>query len=268
MVRKLSLAVAMVLGVVPVGAQALGLGDIRTKSALNQRFNADILLYSVGEAEIADVKVRLAPPELFLEAGIDRPHFLSRLKFEPVLLPDGSSVIRVTSPDPVREPFLDFLIEVDWPKGQMLREYTVLLDPPVTTDQRPAPVQRPAAGMPAIQRESVAPPAQTTAAMSMTGGAGGTYGPTRRNETLWGIAKKVRHSGTSMEQMVMSMLYANPQAFAGNNVNNLRVGQILRVPSRQEVMGLKYSDAHNAFRAQMNDWRAGRSGGSGRLRTR
>ena len=262
MVRKLSLAVAMVLGVVPFGAQALGLGDIRTKSALNQRFNADILLPSVGEAEIADIKVRLAPPELFLEAGIDRPHFLSRMKFEPVLLPDGSSVIRVTSPDPVREPFLDFLIEVDWPKGQMLREYTVLLDPPVTTDQRPAPVQRPAAGMPAIQRESMAQPAQTTAPMSMTGGAGGTYGPTRRNETLWGIAKQVRHSGTSMEQMVMSLLYANPQAFAGNNVNNLKVGQILRVPSREEVMGLKYSDAHSAFRAQMNDWRAGRSGGA------
>ena len=262
MVRKLSLAVAMVLGVVPFGAQALGLGDIRTKSALNQRFDADILLYSVGEAEIADIKVRLAPPELFLEAGIERPHFLSRLKFEPVLLPDGSSVIRVTSPDPVREPFLDFLIEVDWPNGQMLREYTVLLDPPVTTGQRPAPVLRPAAGMPAIQRESVAQSAQTTTAMSMMGGAGGTYGPTRRNETLWGIAKKVRHSQTSMEQMVMSLLYANPQAFAGNNINNLKVGQILRVPSREEVMRLKYSDAHNAFRAQMNDWRAGRPGGA------
>ena len=262
MVRKLSLAIAMVLGVISFGAQALGLGDIHTKSALNQRLNADILLYSVGEAEIADINVRLASPEVFVKAGIDRPHFLSRLKFEPVLMPDGSGVIRVTSPDPVREPFLDFLIEVDWPNGQMLREYTVLLDPPVTTAQRPAPVQRPAAGVPAIQRETTAQPASASSTMSMTGGAGSSYGPTRRNETSWGIAKKIRHEGTSMEQMVMSLLYANPQAFAGNNVNNLRVGKILRIPSREEVMGLKYSDAHNAFRAQMNEWRADRASGA------
>jgi len=262
MVRKLSLAIAMVLGVVPFGAQALGLGDIRTKSALNQRLSADILLYSVGEGEIADINVRLASPEVFLKAGIDRPHFLSRLKFEPILMPDGSSVIRVTSPDPVREPFLDFLVEVDWPNGQMLREYTVLLDPPVTTAQRPAPVQRPAAGTPAIQRETTAQPASTSSTMSMTGGAGSSYGPTSRNETSWGIAKKVRHDGTSMEQMVMSLLYANPQAFVGNNVNNLKVGKILRIPSREEVMGLRYSDAHNAFRAQMNEWRASRASGA------
>ncbi|MCP3871502.1 MAG: hypothetical protein GY703_26035 [Gammaproteobacteria bacterium] len=256
MVRKLSLAIAMVLGVVPFGVQALGLGEIRTKSSLNQNLNADIKLLSVSKTEMADVRINLAPAAVFNQAGIERPHFLTRLEFKAMTLPDGSQVIRVSSPEPVREPFVNFFIEVDWPNGHMLREFTVLLDPPVTTERQPAPVQKPRGGQSALPSR----PVRSARPAPEGSNEAGNYGPTRRNETLWGIAEKVRHQGTTMEQMVMSLFYANPEAFLRGNVNNLKVGKILRVPSREEVMEMRSGEARTAFRAQMNDWRTGTGG--------
>ena len=260
MVRKLSLAIAVALGVAPIGVTALGLGDIKLHSALNQNLNADIELLSVEQGEISDVLVKLASADAYQSAGIDRPFFLSNLRFTPEQMPDGNSVIRVTSRDPIREPFLNFLIEVNWPKGSLVREYTVLLDPPVTLDRAPAPVQMPASGIAAPRAAMRAEPA---AAASVDYGRyrvdAGEYGPTQRNETLWNIAKKVRHPGVSMEQMVMSLFDSNPGAFIDSNINNLRVGRVLRVPSREEVLSLgSSSEARAAFRGQMDVWRADR----------
>ena len=141
MVRKLSLAIALALGVTPFAVNSLGLGDIKTRSGLNQQFQADIELLSVSNEEIGDIRVSLASEEVFAKAGVNRPFFLSQLKFTPVRLPNGKGVVRVTSGEPVREPFLNFLIELNWPKGRLFREFTVLLDPPVTLQRRPSPVQ-------------------------------------------------------------------------------------------------------------------------------
>ncbi|MCW8847684.1 MAG: pilus assembly protein FimV, partial [Sedimenticola sp.] len=130
MVRKLSLAMALVLGVSPLSSLAVGLGDIQLKSALNQYLDAEINLLSVDKDEISDIKVTLASPEAFRRSGIERPFILSKLRFQADETKDGKTIIRVSSRDPIREPFLNFLIEVNWPKGKLLREYTVLLDPP------------------------------------------------------------------------------------------------------------------------------------------
>ena len=260
MVRKLSLAIAVALGVSSFGVNALGLGALHSKSALNEYFKADIELLSLDQEELDDVKVKLAPAEAFRNAGIERPFYLSQLRFKPMHLPDGRGVIRVTSRDPVREPFLDFLVEVNWPKGRLLREYTVLLDPPVTLARRPAPVSKPRA---AVQRpaprETLA--RQDTRATSPAPSAttyteDGEYGPTRQNDTLWGIASRVRHRGVTQEQMMMSLFQANPDAFIGSNINKLKVGEILRLPTREESQAMTAAEARQAFRNQLNEWRA------------
>ncbi|MCB1751298.1 MAG: FimV family protein [Gammaproteobacteria bacterium] len=257
MVRKLSLAIALALGVTPFAVHSLGLGDIKTKSGLNQQFQADIELLSVRDEEIGDIRASLASEEVFAKAGVNRPFFLSQLKFKPVLLANGKGIIRVTSREPVREPFLNFLVELNWPKGRLFREFTVLLDPPVSLRRRPSPVQAATtSGISGTARSSTAAADRSTGA----GNLGATeYGPTRRNDTLWKIATEVRHPGASMEQMMMALFRANPQAFIRQNINNLRVGEILRVPERETVLAMTASEAHTAFRDQVENWRLDRT---------
>ena len=266
MVRKLSLAVALVLGISPLSSYAVGLGNIQLNSALNQYFDAEIGLLSVDKDEIADIKVTLASPEAFRRSGIDRPFILSKLRFMAEETAGGKTVIRVSSRDPIREPFLNFLIEVNWPKGKLLREYTVLLDPPVTLERRPAPVQQaPMQRAPSRQITAPAARAATPAGRSVVDPAdvawagspsASEYGPTQRNDTLWSIAKQVRTEGASMEQMMIVLQRANPQAFINQNINNLKVGQILRIPKAGEVQELSRRDATTAYREQLQDWQA------------
>lgn len=116
---------ALYSGLVP----ALGLGEITLHSALSQPLDAEIELFDVGDLSDADMRVRLAPAEVFSRSGVDRLYFFNDLRFTP-LLRGGKSVIRVVSTQPVREPYLNFIVEVARPNGQLYREYTVLLDPP------------------------------------------------------------------------------------------------------------------------------------------
>ena len=128
--RKLATAAAVSLALASSGAIALGLGDIEMQSALNQPMNAEIRLTSVKPGEADGMIVQLATQEAFSRAGIERSNVLKDLRFR-VDPNNGAPVIRITSNSPVVEPFLNFLLEVDWPSGRMVREYTVLLDPPV-----------------------------------------------------------------------------------------------------------------------------------------
>ena len=268
MVRKLSLAIALALGVTPFAVSALGLGQIKSKSGLNQPFLAEIELLSAKNEELADVHALLAPEAVFAKAGVNRPFYLSQLKFEPLRLPSGGAVIRITTREPIREPFLNFLIELNWPKGRVHREYTVLLDPPVTLQRQAPPVQAASTAGSAAIRRANAPDQVTprqaagvnTDSVTSRGSSGyQEYGPTRRNDTLWKIATQVRHPGATMEQMMMALFQANPQAFIGNNINNLKVGEIMRVPERETVLALTPENARSAFRDQVRNWRADRT---------
>jgi pilus assembly protein FimV len=266
MVRKLSLAIALVMGISPLSSYAVGLGNIHLNSALNQYFDAEIDLLSVDQDEITDIKVNLASPEAFRRSGIDRPFILSKLRFTAEETADGKSVIRVSSRDPIREPFLNFLIEVNWPKGRLVREYTVLLDPPVTLGRRPAPVQQapmqrtPDSRIAAPAPQTPAPAGRSAVAPSDVTWAGSPavdeYGPTQRNDTLWGIASQVRTEGASMAQMMIALQRANPQAFINQNINNLKVGQVLRIPRADEVRQLSRREASIAYSEQLQDWQA------------
>lgn len=131
MVRKsFCLIIVGLFVLVPGQLWSLGLGDIEVSSALNQPLNAQINLISARPEELDEMRVELAPADVFDRVGVPRPYFLTQLKFKPVSVTGGGTAIRVTSKDPVKEPFLTFLVEVTWPKGRLLREYTVLLDPP------------------------------------------------------------------------------------------------------------------------------------------
>ena len=129
-VRNLVLAIAAATALTTEVAHALGLGEVRLQSSLNQPLVAEIELLDAKMLAPGEVVPSLASVEEFNRAGIDRQYFLTDLKFTPVLRPDGKSVIRVSSTKPVREPYLNFLVEVLWPSGRLLREYTLLLDPP------------------------------------------------------------------------------------------------------------------------------------------
>ena len=248
MLRGLTFAVALALGTVTVPVYALGLGDIRARSALNQEFNADIDLLSVAAGELDTVRVSLAEQKEFDKAGVERPFFLTLLKFLPARLEDGSTVIRVSSDFPIREPFLDFLVEVNWPRGRLIREYTVLLDPPATTRRR-APVVSPAS----TSTRSVAP-ARSSAATVAAGG--GEYGPVAPNETLWSIAKRLRPQGASMHQTMMALLENNPRAFIDGDINRLREGAILRMPATSEVLSISREQARQAYAEAQERWLA------------
>lgn len=152
---KLGLTIAGIMS--PTLSYALGLGEITTNSTLNQTLDADIELISAAAGEINDVKVRIAPDEVFRQVGIARSPVVDQLTFKPTII-NGVPVIKVSSRGAIQEPFLNFVIEVVWSKGKLLREYTVLLDPPIlaTGDSSPAPAAAPVVATPTVRQE---PPA-------------------------------------------------------------------------------------------------------------
>ena len=262
MVRRKTLASA-ILGIFASQAFALGLGNIRIKSYLDQPLDAEIEVIASSPQELASLRVMLAPPEAYARAGIPRAHFHSKLRFRVEKRPDGKAVIHITSKVPVKEPFLDFLVEANWGSGQIVREYTLLVDPPVLM-QAPAPVVKTpvassAASTPATPAPSVSRRVLSAPAPRATGPAApGTYGPTQRNETLWRIAERVRPSADlTIPQVMLAILEANPEAFYNANINNLKAGYVLRIPSEEEIRAISRSEAAREFRRQMAEWRSG-----------
>ena len=168
-VRKLVLAIAAASALSSGMAHALGLGEVTLQSSLNQPLVAEIELLEVRDLASNEVIPSLASPEEFVKAGVDRQYFLTDLKFTPVLKPNGKSVIRVTSSKAVREPYLNFLVEVLWPNGRLLREYTLLLDPPLYSPQTTvaaapqlpiaAPAPRPSVAPAPVPRSAAPAPA-------------------------------------------------------------------------------------------------------------
>jgi pilus assembly protein FimV len=264
MFRKSALAMAMLGAFASTNVVALGLGEIELKSALNQPLNAEVELLSATGQELEELKVAIASSQAFASAGIERTLFLNKLQFSVGHNAAGKPVVRITSRDLVREPFLDFLLEMSWSKGRLVREYTVLVDPPVTMPGAPAVAQAPASRQVSAPRGtavSAAPGGRVnhTAEMPPVSVNPGEYGPTRRNDTLWSIAESVRpDSGVSVEQTMLGLLRANPEAFIDNNINNLKEGYVLRIPSREELTSVSHSAAVREARAQYAAWRAAR----------
>ena len=252
---------------------ALGLGDIRLDSALNEPLRAEIELLSASPDELADLTVALASAETFARYGIDRPFYLQQVEFKVISGP-GGSVIQIRSRSPVTEPFLTFLVEATWSSGRLLREYTVLLDPPTyaaPTAQQPPPVTAPRRSTPAdsgrIERQPAASPPSSVPAPAQTepepqppvddrpyATTGGTDFVVERGETLWGVAARMRpDERLTMNQTMLAIYEANPDAFGGN-INMLRAGARLRIPSADEIFQIGRGDAQNEVQRQHSAW--------------
>lgn len=242
-VRKLVLAIAAASALSSGMAHALGLGELTLKSTLNQPLVAEIELLDVKDLTAAEVVPSLASPEDFAKAGVDRQAFLNDLTFTPVLNASGKSVLRVTSSKPLSEPMVKFLVQVMWPNGRLLRDYSVLLDP-----SKFSPQTADAAAQPA--------PSQTIAAPT-TGATHSTQYTTTPRDTLWEIAAKARNGG-SVQQTMLAIQALNPDAFIGGNINRLKTGQVLRLPDSVQSTALPQSKAIAEVAAQNEAWRQGR----------
>ncbi|HDS1682057.1 TPA: LysM peptidoglycan-binding domain-containing protein [Pseudomonas putida] len=233
-IRKLVLAMAAASALTSGMANALGLGELTLKSAQNQPLDAEIELLDVRDLTAAEVAPSLAPPEEFSKAGVEFPSYLEDLTFTPVINPNGKSVLRVTSSQPLPGTVVKFLVQVMWPQGRLLRDYSVLLD------QAKAQGQQPAAG-------NVNP--ATSSAGSYT---------TKRRDTLWQIAARNTQGGGSVQQTMIAIQALNPDAFIGNNINQLKVGQVLRLPDQQQIQNIPQGEANREVAEQYAAWREGR----------
>ena len=292
--RLWTLLSGLLLAVVAWPAFALGLGQIEVKSQAGQPLLAEIPIISADPSELEGLQARLASPDTFRRIGLDPPTGLvSGLQFAVALDARGRPVIRITSDAPVQQPLLTFLVEVEWGQGRLVREYSALVDTPQTVAapaQPPiqAPVAAPsntivrtpeAAPAPeaAAPEESVAPepeavaaeeapapapappiptptPAPAPAAPAAT--AAGEYGPVQAGQTLGTIAAELSAgSGQTLNQIMLALLRANPEAFIGGNLNLIRQGAVLRVPPSGDWSAASVAEANAVVREHVARWR-------------
>ncbi|MBS0556832.1 MAG: fimbrial protein FimV [Proteobacteria bacterium] len=273
---KLSLAIALALA--GGNVFALGLGTIQVRSKLNQPLDAVIPVITDSAAEASGLEVALASAEDFQRVGLDKSRVDVPLEFS-VGTDHGQTVVHVTTKDIVREPLVDFLIVANWPKGKLLREYTVLLDPPMTAPAAGAATLSPAHEAPRAKAQPLPPeherpvtkpahvkapraestpaaPAPAKVAAAPRSAGSGEYGPVAAGETLSEIAGATRPDDkTNLDAMMLALLKANPNAFYRDNINALKRGAILRIPSADEIKaGGSAAAVAAAVREQNQAW--------------
>ena len=271
--------VAAGLIAMPLMANAAGLGKLSVTSALGQPLAAEIELFAADKAELDSLSATLASDQAFRDARVEFAPVLSSLRFSVEKKPNGKAVLKVVSSRPVTDPFIDMLVELSWASGRLVREYTVLLDPPgmakpqtVTPVAVASPVQSPAPKAAAPAPTPAAPAPAATASKSPAADKGGkpaaapapapvsqSEAPSsvrvKRGDTLGAIADRVRPEGVSLEQTLIGLYRENTQAFDGN-VNRLKAGKTLAVPSAETVAAIPQKEAVRELKLQADDWRA------------
>lgn len=257
-----SIAAITALGVLlPItSSHAFGLGKIELSSALNQPFKATIPVTALRPEEKGNLQVQLASGDEYIRAGIDRNYFLTQFKFE-VIEDKSGARIEISSTQPVKEPFIDLLLTATAGQGRLIREYTVLLDPPKDLFIKPAvkapvksEVSTPSTSTNVAPTTSNSYVAPTTASKASKSYDGSTY-KTSRNDTLWKVALETKQSDASVHQMMMALLNENPDAFRNQNINGLKAGKTLTIPSETVVKSLTNSQAIAAVSEQNTLWK-------------
>jgi len=254
------------MSLTPLFAEAAGLGKLTVLSGLGQPLRAELDIGATKD-ELAGMSARLAPQDVFRQAGVDFASVLLDLRFAVEKRPGGNAVVKVTSSRPINEPFLDFLVELNWPAGRLVREYTFLLDPPeIAAKQTARPVAEArvvetvrgaasAEGRQASGGMGARPSAQPrVAADTAARPADGNGRVVQSGETLRKIANETRYDGVSLEQMLVGLFRHNPDAFLGENVNRLKAGAILNVPEKSVVESVSPAEARKIYVAQTSDW--------------
>ena len=258
----------------PLMANAAGLGKLSVTSSLGQPLAAEIELFSADKAELESLSATLASDQAFRDARVEFAPVLSSLRFSVEKKPNGKAVLKVSSSRPVNDPFIDMLVELNWASGRLLREYTLLLDPPgMASPQAVAPVAvsiptqaapRPAAVKPEPAPQEQVTPAPAAPKAPATTAAAPKLEPkpaapdsilVKRGDTLGRIASRVRPEGVSLEQTLLGLFRENAQAFDGN-VNRLKAGKTLSVPPADKVAAIPQKEAVREIKLQADDWRA------------
>jgi pilus assembly protein FimV len=275
--KKLTAAVASAL-VLSSAAHAAGLGKLTVLSALGQPLRAEIELTAVSSDEASGLVAKLASPEAFRTANIEFNPALLSLRFA-VEQRNGRQFIRVSSAQPLNEPFVDMLLELTWNNGRLVREYTFLLDPAELRATQSAQVAageaaRPRAEAQAPAASSSSAPAAPVAAerprrgrarAAEEGGAapaarqGGSEYRVKPGDSLGRIAGQLKPVDVSLDMMLVALYRANPDAFIGNNMNRLKSGRILSVQDAGSVQALNEGEAHGVVVAHAADFNAYRN---------
>jgi len=251
---------------------ALGLGDVHLNSALNAPLDAEIELVNATPEDLATLDAKLASKETFARYGLDWPPFMASVSVTRDRGANGSQVLRIKSIETVTEPFLTLLIEANWARGRLVREYTVLLDPPVfapnsvTPAQVAPPVSAPESQSAGEIRRPVPQETPSAAPAPVAAGGGDSY-EVQRGDSLSAIARRLSAStGARTDQLMVSIFRGNPSAFEGD-MNRLRSGAVLRIPDSGEIAAVSPSEASAEISRAAGSWAAtaGSSNG-GRLR--
>ena len=266
-------------------AWALGLGRLAVQSALGESLRAEIDITSMTPEEASNLRVRVAPPEAYRAAGVDYNSVLPGTTATLAQRPDGRSYLRLTSDRAVQEPFVDVILEINWSTGRLVREYTLLFDPPtrnqaqapapatapVITQTAPSPAPAPAPGVastapapraerrPTTPRPAAPAPSESTAGAqpaTKAGPASGDEYRVRPGDTLSKIAGRTQRAGVSLDQMLVSLYRGNQQAFIDNNMNRLRSGVVLNVPDAETAKAVTSAEAREVIQAQSADFGA------------
>ena len=275
-VKHIISSVSIAIGLaVQVSAFGAGLGKMTVNSALGQPLNADIVILVPDATELKNLHANLASQAAYQQAGLDMSAVLENIKFTIKSQSDGTALLHLSSSDPVQDPFLDIMVELEWGNGKIERDYTLLLDPPnmqhamVSTPSVP-----PVANVPVTSTASQ--PQQTAGAVSsssrpahwhahaaQTGGekaantkiASAKTVKVHTGMTLSGIAGQYKPEGVHLEQMLVGLYRENPQAFEGN-MNRMRSGQVLHIPDRATLAAIGEAAAVREVHLQAEDWHA------------
>ena len=258
-------------------SSALGLGRLAVQSALGETLRAEIDVTSLTPEEAGNLKIRIAPPESYRSLGVDYNSVLPTTQAALLKRADGRPFLRLTSDRVVQEPFVDVILELSWSTGRLVREYTLLFDPPAA--QAPAAPSSPAvatspvfsapiAAVPVAPRPQRPPPAPTPAPApaadrvakappTPSAAAGGSTGETylvQPGDTLTGIASRTRPAAVSLDQTLVSLYRGNPKAFIGENMNRLKAGVLLKMPTAEAAASVDAAEARQLIVAQSADF--------------
>ncbi|MCE4536456.1 hypothetical protein LXT12_04230 [Pelomonas sp. P7] len=276
------LALAALLVASSGGAHALGLGKLNVQSALGETMRAEIDVTSLSAEEAATLKVRVAPAEAYRATGVDFNPVLSSTQVQ-VVKRDGRTVLRVLSDRAVQEPFVDVILELTWSSGRLVREYTLLFDPPGLP--KPAPVitappaiaATPAPSQAASSEAVPAPAPAVTAALPRSATpapapvavakppapvavrppvATASEYAVRPGDSLSKIAARTQVAGISLDQMLVGLFRNNPDAFIDGNMNRVKAGTVLQVPGSETLAAVPPAEARRVILAQSADFSA------------
>ena len=263
------------------GLEAAGLGRLNVQSGLGQPLRAEVEVTSLTPQEAQSLTAKLAPQQAFRQAGLEFNPALTGLKFA-IESRGGKTFVRISSPQPINEPFIDLLVELNWANGKFVREYTFLLDPPeIKTAREGADAPPAAAAAPAAPRAEPAPsvvsepraeaqkpetpkavPAQSDAAAeaarpkkaARSSGSGASEVTVRRGDTLGSIARNLKPEGVTLEQAMLAIYRANRDAFIADNLNLIRAGRVLNVPDSATMTSVDAETAASEIKLQASNF--------------